>query len=359
MLMNNMVRADIEAEKVLKGLVETYATQPEKLTELADLFAGGAADADPRFRELKQMITSDWQQPDPQKSVLRQFCAQLRQDSSRYVAPFSKLAANPETKNANYTALQEMAKMAIVASGKAVDQEVIEETLIATADRWDEIKGIASLFRAFTNERVKEVETTLGAIAGPRNPKNIRVCPPHSAITQIKDTFAISRSETGYTREQRRENQRKRRKATGSDALPSLADIEAATQEVERQSLTLKLAKRSGSGSIAELVPTTIEELLDRFNTQHSPQLEADIKKMITHLQQTPFGPGVQPMARVKQSREYGRTLHFVPGKCPGLTLSDSESHRWRVVYVTGKDYLGIVDVVHHDNFDRLYGKSR
>lgn len=362
MLMKDMVRADIEAEKVLKGLADTYATQPEKLTELADLFAGGAADADPRFRELKQMITSDWQQPDPQKSILRQFCKQLRQEPSRYVAAFSKLAASPETKNANYTALQEMAKMAIVATGKSVDQGVIEETLMATADRWDEIKGVSSLFRAFTNERVKEVETTLGAIAGPRNTKNIRVCPPHSAITQIKDTFAISRSQTGHTREQRRANKRQRIKETGSDALPSLADIEAAaTPEVEQKMLSLQIGVRGPSGHLDKFSPATIEDIRKKFKLDKSPELARDITAMIQHLQVTPMGPGSAPATSANASTrrsKHGANWYFAPNRCPGLRIS-GDNRYYRIVYVLlkneGAKSLGIVDVLDHGTFDQKY----
>ncbi len=360
MFQQTRMRAAMEAtdrrmHSTLGALIKNYQSQPEELEAMAELYDTGIADIDPRYKELRQMIATDWHHPLPEQSKLRSFCQSLFQTPDVFLPSFVRTAAEAEG-NQQWLAVQTMARYAIASRGGAdpITTEHIQRQLAATYARWGEFADLDTLFNTHVTEKVASIIGLFDAIAGHRpDTKNIRTYPSDEQIAQLRANIRIRIAED---RRGRRRQTRKHNKVSKIHQLPDSESIAktAAPPEMEREPRPLKSLKNSAEGTFASDV--TPEEFVDQLKFPEGSSLIADLKNVLSWLQKNPISEAskiLESQIRVVHKGKQLRLRRLAIEKTD--VKIDRNSKYYRLVYAFTKDGILLVDALDHATFDNKY----
>lgn len=357
-LVQKMEQADIVGDQVLHDLVNTYAQRPDDISELAELYDGGAAEADGRFAELQQLIATDWHRPDSEKSILKNFVSWQQRYPDAYVPDFVGSVSATEA-GQRWMTVRNMARFAIIAAGGDPNEpEAVEQTLASTYNRWDEVPDIKVLFDAYVQGKVDNLGTHFAQIAGARDTRNIRNYPTTDQIMRFKNSFGAE-----YTpdRQSRRKASRAAIKSRSAHLLPTAESIDAtaATESVRnpKPRRILMTRTRENTTSFEEM---SVEDLITAYKLPEEGGLAEDMRRVVSWLQAHPIGPGSGRIAKDSPNilpRYNGKPVNlwrFAPNQSPHVQVNRSSKY-WRVVYGLVKDGVIINDIIDHDTFDKKY----
>lgn len=352
---NHMRRADIDSDTVTQSLVETYASQPQGLFELAQLYKDGVADADPRFKELQEIITTDWTHCDPSQSVLRTYCANLRDNSETFVPAFAREVALAE-QDKRMTSLQMMAKFAVAAAGEKNLKLTVEEAVSSTYPRWSEFSDVQSLFEAYVATKVALLESAFTDISATNETKSIRPHRSREDVEAFKRTMFIHYS--GRRSDRRDDTKARAKMKIPTLRLPTREDIlQQAASAAEASQPRRVMFTRSTHQGVA-LMETKVDDITDAFSIKKGNGLERDVKAMIERLVEQPVS---QASVRIRSAKgrmtiDGNRTnlWRFAPDNSPNLKIDPSNRFQ-RIVYGIVNRNLVIVDILDHDSFDKKY----
>lgn len=353
---NCMRMADFDSQSVTKKLVETYASQPSGLFELAQLYHDGVAEADPRFKELQELITTDWTHCDPSQSVLRTYCADLRDNPDNFVGMFAREVATAE-QDKRMTSLQLMAKFAVAAASEKNLKLTVEEAISSTYRRWSEFSDVQSMFEAYVANRVTQLEAAFTDISATNETKSIRPHRSREDVEAFKRTMFIHYS--GRRGDRREETKaRARLKMAEPARLPSSEDIieQAALAEAALEPRKIFVTKSTHQG--VTLVETDLSEVSDSFAVKKGNGLERDVEVMIERLKKLPISPASirirSARGRINVGGNRINLWRFAPDDSPKLGIDPSNRYH-RIVYGLKNRDLVIVDVLDHASFDKKY----
>jgi hypothetical protein len=354
----DMEAADAHSSTVLHALVERYSGSPEGIVELAELYQSGAADADPHFSELREIVAADWHHYDKSQSILQQCCNAMSQDPQRYLTEFGQYVAEAMT-NKRVLAVKQMAQFAIVAAQKQGLSLSVEEALSSTYEEWDNFEEVESLFRTFITDKKAQLTEAFATIAGPKNAKSIRLPRRIEEVEEFKSSLQVH---IGSRRLRRgvAKNRSERRGSTG--CLPDAEEIHrAATAEIDRQPLKIMVAKNISNG-VPHVREISLDETLQTFSIgDGNSSLREDILKMVAHLQTQPLSRATATIRSrdITLQANTGRKVkvplrRFAPDDCPGLDINGANRY-YRVVFALHEGALVLVKILSHAAFDKEF----
>lgn len=353
----DMGSADIVGYKVLKRFVDSFGEDPGRVSEFVDMYRDGVADIDPHFAEFRKIIATDWNHPDPNKSVLRNHLQGYSTDPLRHLDAFAAEVATNRSDHA-LGRLRAMAGFAIIASGvDTVTEAGIKQKITSTHGRWADIpaEDIDGLFSKFMTSRAKGLEAAIAAIAGRQDPQDIRV---HRLYDDVYRYFETIHLHAPQTRQERRSSRRTHNAMTGAHNMPSAKSLAAEAESLRRKpverDLVLLQTQQHGQG---RRVPISAEDLADKFKLPVEGNILRDMQTVVQHLRNVDRVT-MRGIKRINTTVRLGggevKMWRFAPNDCPGVRV-DSNNRFWRVVFAMQGNELLLLDILDHPTFDQRY----
>jgi len=353
-----MKNADAKREELLEAFSSAYFSNPDALDELDELYSSGVAEVSPLFHELRQCIAADWLSPDRDKSLLRRRLQAATEDPKRSGEAFSHYVVDSE--NSKHRAIQNMAKFAVLASGKPLTKEAMAQALINTQAYWPEVDGIDPAYGEYVKGELHFIEGLIDHIVGNRQQYGLRVAPDSRDLERMRKAITLA-GEYIYAgdRTSRRRVRAQAQKA-GTLAVPSIAELEPhlAQDKAETEARTarmLMLIKSLPNGqSILEEADVAV--LAEKFKMDYSDSLKEIIPKMIDWLLAHPISPASHilhiPPIKIEGSKY--RLWRLAPAQIPDLRVGNRDRDV-RLVYALTPNALGVRDILRHEEFDKKF----
>lgn len=350
-----MREADASAAAVLGNLTQTYASNPSGVMEFGQLYQDQVDEIDPRFAELKKIITTDWHHPDPDSSILQRFVHNIKESPELHRRGFiDTVLTNEQYKK--YATIHNMAKFSLYSQGvsRPGAHEVAAE-LGKTYSIWEDIDDIQQPFSAYVASVGSDLERTFASIAGPKDTNYIRMHRTEEEVERYAQNVAIYEY---VGRTDARKDKRDRAKQTNLVHTASISAEIARTAEEEELTERPIVTVKAANGKPAQLIPCDLEEVVDRFKLSNEHQLHDDMRQVVSYLQRA-SGIDKLGVARLAErsltisNKKHG-LWRFAPDKCANVTV-DPRNRFYRIVYTVIDNQLVIYDILDHDSFTKKY----
>lgn len=348
--------ADFVANNVLFNVANNYAGDATGLMAFVELYQDGAADMDPRFAELRQIITADWLHYDPSESILKNICANLRANPAFFVEGFLKEVVNNQD-GRRLTLVKTMARFAVAAAAesKVVLTEI--DALRSTYQSWPAFPDLQAVFQEYADVKIKALEAGLAELAAPDAVHSIRLHRSREEVEVFKRSVYIH-YQTDRLQRRAVTKARLRNGVPVADSVFRSEEIiaQVLAAEAEQKPRAIKMTKSSQNG--VTLVDVLPEDIAKNFVIKQGNGLERDVCSIVNYLRTTPLNAA---STRLRSGRGKltvnGSKINlwrFAPNDAPNLDIS-SDNRFYRIVYaVVGQDLI-LVDILDHDSFDKKY----
>lgn len=386
-VLKKMQSADYLTDVVLLDLSTRITEQPDFLDQLDAYFRQSHVKHDPLAMELRQMIAVDFDNPNPETSVLHTI---INKGASQHPIllreAFLRATAKAHEDDIRLRRIQDMASYAIKFFGVETGDEISETAIMdnlrpSIGDaRYD--KELNTPFLEFVTRYIKDAEKILTKISNTTPKNSVRV---HRTKEEGKDIREEEFSNYLTPRNNGAAEKRPKRRALSGRVKPSrhnvptskdIVALKSAAAEIQPDEPKLFSATyNSVTGSI-DLTSMTAEEIIrKRTSLSNQENLRSDLETLLSAFMQSdnPKNAGAKKTTEQKNSRvtHNGKTL-AVHGLSFNrynskqtvsdrkLSPSNDETWRWRigVLFLEGNN-IAVIDVLHHTDFDDKYGSSR